>query len=95
MESRQWKTVFGRGYIGLEVIWIPRRAMALVVSRRSLTAEARVRRSVSKICISFVALLIRIREVPGSNLDPETGFPNSVAWFFSVTPGKCRDSTLN
>jgi hypothetical protein len=34
------------------------------------------------------------REFPGSNLGPETGYPDGGLWLFSsVPPGKCWDST--
>jgi hypothetical protein len=37
-----------------------------------------------------------IREVPGSNLSPETGYPDrSFLWCSSVSLGKCRDSALH
>jgi hypothetical protein len=40
-------------------------------------------------------LLLCIREVPGSNLGPEAGYPECVfSWFSSVPPGECWDSTL-
>jgi hypothetical protein len=40
-------------------------------------------------------LLLRIREVPGSNLGPEAVYPECVfSWFSSVPPGKFRDNTL-
>jgi hypothetical protein len=43
--------------------------------------------------VEWLTLLLRIREVPGSNLDPETGYPDlGFSCFFSVSPGKCRDS---
>jgi hypothetical protein len=40
--------------------------------------------------------LLRIREVPGSNLGPATGYDNSgFSWFFSVPPGEYQKNTLN
>jgi hypothetical protein len=43
----------------------------------------------------YLALLLRIREVSGSNLSPKTGCPDwGCSWFFSVPPGTCRYSTL-
>jgi hypothetical protein len=48
------------------------------------------------VMVEWLALLLRIREVPGSNLGPETDYPDwGFSWFSSVFPGKCRDSTLN
>jgi hypothetical protein len=48
------------------------------------------------IATEWLALLFRIREVPGSNRGPETGYPGwGSSWLSSVPPGKCRDSTLN
>jgi hypothetical protein len=42
-----------------------------------------------------VRTLLYIRDVPGSNLGPETGCPDrGLSWFSSVPPGKCRDSIL-
>jgi hypothetical protein len=39
--------------------------------------------------------LLRIREVRGSNLDTQSGYPDqSFLWFSSVLPGKWQDSTL-
>jgi hypothetical protein len=41
-------------------------------------------------------LLLRIREVMSSGLDPDTGYADwGLLWFYSVPPGKCWDSTLN
>jgi hypothetical protein len=48
------------------------------------------------VIVEWLALPLRIREVPGSNLGPETGCPDwGFSRFSSVTPGKCRDSTSN
>jgi hypothetical protein len=42
----------------------------------------------------WVTLLIRIREVLGSNLGRDTYYPVlSTLWFYSVTPRKCQDRT--
>jgi hypothetical protein len=39
---------------------------------------------------------LSIREVPGSNLGRDIGYPDlGFSWFPSVPPGTCRDSTLN
>jgi hypothetical protein len=36
-----------------------------------------------------------MREVPGSNIGPETGYPDwGSLWFSWVPPGECWDSTL-
>jgi hypothetical protein len=44
----------------------------------------------------WVTLLFHIWEVSGSNLGPETGFPEEdLQWFCSVCPGKCQISTAN
>jgi hypothetical protein len=40
-----------------------------------------------------VILLLRTREVPGSNLDPEPDYPEGFRDFSSVPPGKFRDIT--
>jgi hypothetical protein len=44
--------------------------------------------------LEWLTLLLRIREVPGLNIDPETGYPECFRLFYSVPPGDCRDSTL-
>jgi hypothetical protein len=43
--------------------------------------------------VEYLTLLLRIREVPGSNLDPETGCPDRDYMVFSVPPGKFRKRT--
>jgi hypothetical protein len=51
---------------------------------------------VLNVAAKWLALLIHIREVPGSNLSPETTILTKVfLWFFSVLPGKCLDSTFS
>jgi hypothetical protein len=40
-------------------------------------------------------VLLHIWEVLGSNIIPETGYPERFLWFFSDPPGKFRDITLN
>jgi hypothetical protein len=43
----------------------------------------------------WLAFLLRIREIPASNLSPETDYPDrDFSWFSSVPPEKCRDSNL-
>jgi hypothetical protein len=43
--------------------------------------------------IEWLTLLLRIRRVQGSNLVPQTGYPDSgFPWFSSVSPGKCWDT---
>jgi hypothetical protein len=45
--------------------------------------------------IRGISLLLRIREVQGTNLGPETDYPDQgLSWFFSDSPGECRDNTL-
>jgi hypothetical protein len=45
--------------------------------------------------VEWVPLLLRIREVPSSNLGPENGYPDSgFSWFSSVPPDECLDITL-
>jgi hypothetical protein len=41
-----------------------------------------------------LSILLCIRDIPGSNLGPETEYSEVFSWFSSVPPGKCRDSTL-
>jgi hypothetical protein len=49
----------------------------------------------SKVVVESLTLLIRIRNVPGSNLGPETGYTNcGFSWISSVPPVKYKDSTL-
>jgi hypothetical protein len=38
------------------------------------------------IVIAWLTLLLRIREVLGSNLDPETGYPDTFSWFSKSLP---------
>jgi hypothetical protein len=49
----------------------------------------------SNIVVEWLTLLFHIQEVPGSNLVPETDYSEGIFVFFSVPPGRCRDSTLN
>jgi hypothetical protein len=42
----------------------------------------------------WVTLLLRIREVSGSDLGLETGY-TGFSWFYPVCPGKFRVNTLN
>jgi hypothetical protein len=47
------------------------------------------------VVVEWLTLLLRIREVPGSNLSPETAYPESGSWWFSSDPpGKYEDSAL-
>jgi hypothetical protein len=44
----------------------------------------------------WLALLLRNREVPASNLGPVTGYPDKeFSWFSSVLLGKFREIILN
>jgi hypothetical protein len=47
------------------------------------------------VVVEYFPLLLRIREVPDSNLGPETGYPDSFLRVSSVPQGKFRGSTLN
>jgi hypothetical protein len=47
-----------------------------------------------KYSVEWLTLLIRIREVTGSNLGPEIDYPDRFFVISSVPPGKCRDSAL-
>jgi hypothetical protein len=50
---------------------------------------------VPNIAVEWLTHLFRIREVPGSNLGPDTGYPDwGFSWFSSVLPGICWDNTL-
>jgi hypothetical protein len=40
------------------------------------------------IVIEWLALLLHVREVRGSNLGSKTGYRDLLSWFFSVPPGK-------
>jgi hypothetical protein len=44
-------------------------------------------RPTCNIVFQLLTLLFRIREVPGSNLGPETGYPE-ISWFYSVPLGQ-------
>jgi hypothetical protein len=56
---------------------------------KSLTAKPNV-------VVEWLAFLFRIREVLGSNIGLETGYPDwGFSWFSSVPPGKCLANTLN
>jgi diphthamide synthase subunit DPH2 len=46
------------------------------------------------VVIEWLALQLRIREVSGSKLDPENGYPKIVSWFYSAFSGKYCDSSL-
>jgi hypothetical protein len=47
------------------------------------------------VVVKSLTPLLRIREFPGSNFGPETGYPDwRFSWFSSVPSGKCCDSTL-
>jgi hypothetical protein len=42
------------------------------------------------------AALVRIREVPGFDLDPESGYPVwGFLWLFLVPPGECWDRAFS
>jgi hypothetical protein len=47
------------------------------------------------VVVEWLKLLLRFREVPGSNLSSETGYPDwGFSWFCSVPLSECRVSTL-
>jgi hypothetical protein len=47
------------------------------------------------VVVKWLTLVLRIREVPGSNLGQQTGYPDwSFSWFPSVSPGKCCNMYL-
>jgi hypothetical protein len=46
--------------------------------------------------VNHLTLLLHIRQVPGSNLGPETDCPDwGVSWLSSVPSGICQDCILN
>jgi hypothetical protein len=52
----------------------------------------------NKIDVPFewLAILLCIRQVSGSNLSPETSYPDSgFSWFFKVPPPRSQDITTN
>jgi hypothetical protein len=52
--------------------------------------------STLNVVVQWLTHLVRIREVPGSNLGPETGYNDlSFSWFSVVVPGKFLCNTLN
>jgi hypothetical protein len=49
---------------------------------------------VPNVVVEWVTPLLRIRNIPGSNLGPETGYLDcGISWFLSVPPGKHRECT--
>jgi hypothetical protein len=47
------------------------------------------------VVVEWVTPLLRIREVPGSNIAPETGYSDwGFSWVSSVPPGECRIDIL-
>jgi hypothetical protein len=51
---------------------------------------------IPNVAVQWLTLPLRIREVPDSNLGPETGYHDrGISCVSSVPPGKCQDSTLN
>jgi hypothetical protein len=47
------------------------------------------------IVVEWLTPLLRIREVLGSNVGPETGYPDwACSWFYSFSPGEWRPSIL-
>jgi hypothetical protein len=47
------------------------------------------------VVVKWLTLMLRIREFPGSNLGPKTGYSDRAFVLSSVPLAKCRDSTLN
>jgi hypothetical protein len=48
-----------------------------------------------KLVVEWLKILLRIREVPSSNLVPKNGYTDpGLSWFYSVPPEECRDSAL-
>jgi hypothetical protein len=46
--------------------------------------------------VEWLTLVLRIREALGSDLFPETNYPDQdFLWFLSVSPEDCGDSTFN
>jgi hypothetical protein len=46
--------------------------------------------------VEWLAFLLRIREMPASNLGLDSGYPDEdFSWFYSDSPGECQDGTLN
>jgi hypothetical protein len=64
--------------------------------RDATSEKARGNNSLTpNVAAEWITLLLCIRDVLGSNLDPETGYHDwGISCFSSVSPGKCRDSTL-
>jgi hypothetical protein len=46
------------------------------------------------VVVECLSLLLRIWEAPGSNLDPEAGYPEGFRSFFQSLPRECREGTL-
>jgi hypothetical protein len=47
------------------------------------------------VVVEWLTLLLRIQEVPGSNLDQEVEYPDwGSSWFLPVLPTECQDSAF-
>jgi hypothetical protein len=42
------------------------------------------------VAAKWLVILLRISDIPDSNLGQETGYPDCASWFSSIPPGKCR-----
>jgi hypothetical protein len=48
---------------------------------------------INNVAGKLLALLLHIRKVAGSNLDPEVDYPHKeFSWFSSIAPDKFRDT---
>jgi hypothetical protein len=50
--------------------------------------------NIPNVVVERLTLLLHIKEVPGSNLDLESGYHDRFFVVLSVLPGKCRDITV-
>jgi hypothetical protein len=67
----------------------------LLIFRQVLFWKSFANRKIPNVIVEWLMLLLRIWEVQDSNISQETGYPVwGFHWFFSVPPGKFRDSTL-
>jgi len=66
-----------------------------VTDRRLCCPLSAAEVTAQNVAVGRLTLVLCIREALGSNLDPETAYPDCVfSWFSVVTPDGCWDSTL-
>jgi hypothetical protein len=72
--------------------WLPFKVSAL---KQILSTPSSHDTEEPNVVVKWLALMLCIRVIPGSDLSLETGYHHwDFSWFSSVTPGKCRDCPL-